>query len=107
MALRKIDLMHRQFGKCDGHTCGECSNLESSIYDRRYYKCKVYGNTRSEASDWAKRWLACGLFNKPWEDKPIMRLVRPTRKDKEEMQNTPIDGQMSLLFADMEEIIDA
>ena len=107
MALRKIDLMHRQFGKCDGHTCGECSNLESSLYDRRYYKCKVYGNTRSEASDWAKRWLACGLFNKPWGDKPIMRLVRPSRKDKEEMQNTPIDGQMSLLLADMEEIIDA
>ena len=104
MALRKLDLMHRQFGKCHGHTCGECSNFTGS--PGSYKKCKVYGISKSEASDWAKRWLACGLFNKPWEDKEIMRLVRPTRKDKEEMQNTPIDGQISWLFADMEEIID-
>ena len=104
MALRKIDLMHRQFGKCYGHTCGECSNFTGR--PGSYKKCKVYGITKSEASDWAKRWIACGLFNKPWKDKEIMRLVRPTRKDKEEMQNTPIDGQISLLFADMEEIID-
>lgn len=97
MALRKIDLMHRQFGKCDGHTCRECSNLvEGRYHDKVLRKCKVYGMTHSEASDWAKRWLACGLFNKQWGDKPIMRLVRPTRKDKEEMQNTPLDGQISM-----------
>ena len=96
MALRKIDLMHRQFGKCEGHTCGECSNLVAYEYHgRTYRKCKPYGDTSSEASDWAKRWQGCGLFNKPWGDKPIMRLVRPTRKDKEEMQNTPLDGQIS------------
>ncbi len=92
MALRKIDLMHRQFGKCDGHTCGECSNLTEHCY----YKCRVYGVTSSEASDWAKRWLACGLFNKPWGNKPIIRLVRTTRKDKEEMQNTQVEGQISM-----------
>lgn len=97
MALRKIDLMHRLFGMCDGHTCGECSNLvEGEYHDRVLRKCKVYGMTHSEASDWAKRWLACGLFNKPWGDKPIMRLVRPTRKDKEEMQHTPLEGQISM-----------
>ena len=97
MALRKIDLMHRQFGKCDGHTCGECSNLvEGRYHDKILRKCKVYGMTHSEASDWAKRWLACGLFNKHWADKPIIRIVRPTRKDKEEMQNTPVEGQMSM-----------
>lgn len=97
MAPQKIDLMHRQFGKCDGHTCGECSNLEKYRGNTRTYrKCKAYGVTDSEASDWAKRWLACGLFNKQWGDRPIMRLVRPTRTDKEEMQNTPLDGQISM-----------
>lgn len=97
MALRKIDLMHRQFGKCDGHTCGECSNLvEGRYHDKIMRKCKVYGMTHSEASDWARRWLACGLFNKPWGDKPIMRLVHPSRKDKEAMQNTPVEGQISM-----------
>lgn len=35
MALRKIDLMHRTFGICDGHTCGECSNLVSYSYNDR------------------------------------------------------------------------
>ena len=97
MAIRKIDLMHRQFGKCDGHTCRECSNLVEGKYRTRVLrKCKVYGFSHSEASDWAKRWLACGLFNKQWGDRPIMRLVRPTRTDKEEMQNTPLDGQISM-----------
>lgn len=97
MALRKIDLMHRQFGKCEGHTCGECNNLrEGRYHDKILRKCKVYGMTHSEASDWAKRWLACGLFNKPWDGKPIMQLVRPIRKDKEEMQNTPLEGQISM-----------
>lgn len=94
MALRKIDLMHRVFGKCPGHACRECSNLIKGSWG--YSKCKVYGNTHSQASDWTKRWEACGHFNKPWDDKPIMRLVRPTRKDKEEMQNTPLDGQVSM-----------
>lgn len=97
MALRKIDLMHRVFGKCDGHTCGECSNLIEQRYNKRIYrKCKAYGVTDSEASDWSKRWQGCGLFNKPWGDKPIMRLVRPTRTDKEEAQRIPLDGQLSL-----------
>lgn len=97
MALRKIDLMHRQFGKCEGHTCGECNNLVEGRYQGKILrKCKVYGMTHSEASDWAKRWLACGLFNKPWGDKPIIRLVRPTRIDKEEIQNAPVEGQISM-----------
>lgn len=25
--LRKIDRMHALFGRCEGHTCGECSNF--------------------------------------------------------------------------------
>ena len=97
MALRKLDLMHRYFGKCHGHTCGECQNLVTYDYrSKTYRKCKAYGETNSEASDWAKRWLACGLFNKPWDGKPIIRLVTPSRKDKQEMQNTPLEGQLSM-----------
>ena len=97
MALRKIDLMHRLFGKCEGHTCGECSNLVEQHWNKRIYrKCKVYGVTDSEASDWAKRWQGCGWFNKPWSDKPVMRLVKPERTNREEAQRIPLDGQMSL-----------
>lgn len=95
MAIRKIDLMHREFGKCEGHTCRECSNLVKGRYhDRPLTKCKVYGMTHSEASDWAGRYLACGMFNKPWDKPPIIRLVS---KEKEEARPAePLDGQMSL-----------
>ena len=97
MALRKIDLMHRQFGKCEGHTCKECSNLDEYPYHgRTYRKCKVYGATNSEASDWAQRWQACGLFNKPWDKGPVIRLVRPERTDREAAQRIPLDGQMRM-----------
>lgn len=94
MALRKIDLMHRIFDKVEGHTCKECSNLvEGEYHDMMLRKCKVYGLTHSAASDWAKSYVACGMFNKEWHDKPIIRLVR---KRPEEVQRMPYEGQMKL-----------
>lgn len=97
MALRKIALMHRVFGICEGHACRECSNLiHVRANDRPLTKCKVYGETSSEASDWTQRWQACGMFNKPWGGNPIMRLVRPTRTDKKEEQLIPLEGQMTM-----------
>lgn len=63
--VRKIELMHQLFGKCDGRRCGECSNFASGRYhDTILRKCEVYGLTHSEATDWAKRWEACGMFNR-------------------------------------------
>lgn len=97
MALRKIDLMHRKFGKCEGHTCRECSNLiHIRVSNRSLTKCKVYGETSSEASDWTQRWQACGMFNKQWDKGPIIQLVRPVRTKKEDAQLIPLDGQMSM-----------
>lgn len=97
MALRKIDLMHRQFGKCEGHACRECSNLVKEEYHgRTYTKCKVYGQTMSAASDWVQRYQACGLFNKSWDKGPIIRLVRPERTKQEDAQRVPLDGQISM-----------
>ena len=97
MALRKIELMHRQFGKCEGHICRECSNLvHVRANDRPLTKCKVYGETSSEASDWAQRWQACGLFNKLWDKGPVIRLVRPEKTDQKEAQRIPLDGQMRM-----------
>ncbi len=95
MALRKIDLMHRQFGKCEGHTCRECSNLVKEKYrSKNLIKCRIYGMSHSEASDWAQRWLACGMFNKSWKGKPVMRLAGVNKKDREEKQINLIDGQI-------------
>ena len=73
MNARKIDLMHQTFGKTDGKICGACKNLESIFTGKRTIsKCKVYGKTSSEATDWAKKWAACGLYGKEWNGNEIM-----------------------------------
>ena len=42
--MRKIALMHRLFGVCEGHACRECRNLVKGRYrDRILTKCEVYG----------------------------------------------------------------
>lgn len=96
MALRKIALMHRLFGVCEGHACRECSNLVKGRYhDRILTKCKVYGMTNSAASDWAGRWQACGAFNLAINRGPIIRDVVPDRRQKE-TGSSPLDGQMMM-----------
>lgn len=80
MALRKLALMHQQFGVCYGHSCGECSNLVSGRYRGRILrKCEVYGLTHSEASDWAKRWVACEMLNGIYTGRPIIELCEERR----------------------------
>ena len=96
MALRKIDLMHRLFGVADGNACRECSNfVKGKYHDRTLCKCRVYGMTHSEASDWAGRWQDCGMFNRAWDKQPVIREVVQERKRKE-ADNAPLDGQISL-----------
>lgn len=97
MAVRKLELMHRQFGRCETHVCGECIHLVSERYhDKTYRKCKVYGLTNSEASDWAKRWTACGMFNKAYAGRPIINLVRPEKKNADIALDEPLEGQMEM-----------
>lgn len=94
MALRKIALMHRIFGLSDGHVCRECSNLVKGRYHNRVLtKCRVYGLTHSEASDWAGRWQACGAFNRTLNRQPVIREVVTERKQKES-DNAPLEGQI-------------
>lgn len=96
MALRKIALMHKLFGIEYGHTCLECRNLvEVRYHNRILTKCNFYGLAHSEASDWAGRWQACGMFNRPWDKQPVIREVVPERKQKE-ADNTPLDGQIMM-----------
>ena len=93
MALRKLALMHQKFGRCESHICGECSNLISVCYAGRILrKCTIYGVTHSEASDWAKRWYACGLFNGTYTGRPIIELVKPGNDGGE-----PLENQISFL----------
>lgn len=97
MAIRKQQIMYKHFGMCDGHLCGECSNLEDGWFGKKHlFKCKVYGVTSSEASDWAKRWLACGMFNKTYTGRPIIELVRRSNPRPPVEAEEPLDGQITL-----------
>ena len=94
MAIRKIELMHRQFEKLPGHKCAACSNLiEVRVHDMQLRKCKVYGITSSAASDWAQKYEACGMFDKPWDKGPIIRLVKP--ENAKDIEDEPLEGQVS------------
>lgn len=62
--LKRIEYMHAHHGKTRGMKCEYCSQLTSITFcGRRRYKCKMYGVTSSEATDWAKGNEACGRFS--------------------------------------------
>ena len=95
MAIRKIDLMHKLFGLSpnDGETCKTCQHLIEVGNNRKYYKCFCYGNTHSEASDWRVGYRACGNYNRHYEGRKIIELVKP---DRREQDHQTIPGQMSI-----------
>ena len=94
--LRKIDKMHSLFGVKIGEKCKDCMHLKGGV--NQYRKCEIYGDSASEATDWALKYTACGLWNEDYNGSiPIVRLNKGRVKKLEEQ----ISGQMSL-FEDME-----
>jgi len=88
--LRKIDKMQALFGVTPGKKCRDCNHLKGGVNE--YRKCECYGDSSSEATDWALRYDACGLWNKPYNGLPIVRLNKGSVKKPEEQ----IEGQMNL-----------
>ena len=96
MTVRKIDAMHRRFGPHEGAQCRDCCHLISGDYrGKRYHKCKLYGISHSEATDWRLKYPACGAYNVPEERLDVyspylMNLIRERNADP------PIEGQIKL-----------
>lgn len=68
-ARRRIGRMHAKHGHGpEGATCADCSYFRRYKTNRVYFKCQLYGVSRSEATDWRAGWPACGLFQLP---KPV------------------------------------
>lgn len=94
--LKKIDAMYHFYGRDpQKRQCKDCEHFLSGEYhDKHYYKCTVYGCSHSEASDWRKKYSACGLIGMPFPegDKRLIEIlrVRPIKSEK------PIDGQISI-----------
>lgn len=95
--MKKIDLMYATFGvdpQC--RRCKDCPCLvRVTPTSRAYYKCSVYGESSSEATDWTGKWMACGRFGKPLEpgENPVSYIVKGcTRKPAEGL----IPGQIKM-----------
>ena len=62
--LRKVEAMYFLFGREGEKKCISCPHLLRHRWnDRTYFKCEMYGDSNSEATDWALSWTACGLIN--------------------------------------------
>lgn len=95
--MKKIDLMHATFGyDVQGRKCKDCPCLvRVSLTGKAYYKCSVYGESSSTATDWAGKWLACGRFKKPLEpgEHTVLYMEKgSTRKPAE----WPVPGQIEM-----------
>ena len=97
-AVKKLEWMHYLFGLDKGHRCGECSHLESfRVGGKTVRKCKVYGESSSEATDWAGKWDACGLRNRSYTGAPVWTLKPRSRaQSRQQKAETPMDGQIEM-----------
>ena len=96
MSDRKITAMHKEYGKAHGLKCVDCPSLHCREFrsGRRVYKCKAYGDSCAESTDWAKSWPACGLHDKPLPDGHVPLIER--LKHSKRVDNRPVDGQVSM-----------
>ena len=58
-------------------------------------KCRAYGVTRSESTDWRASNMACGLFNQPLSEqfKPMIERLKHVARKKPE---GPVEGQIEM-----------
>jgi hypothetical protein len=78
--LTRQAFMRRRFGPGPaGATCGQCVFLVASRGHRRYwYKCQKYRITGCEATDWRRKWTACGAFEPSPDREPVPPVRPPT-----------------------------
>jgi len=105
MTARKIDAMHRLFGKQPGLTCWNCPHLTYYEQSRRWYKCRLYGFTSSEATNWKKSNIACGMWGKHAEKGfvPVIERLKHTARKK---PDKPIEGQVTIYEVNYEKTPD-
>lgn len=94
--LRKIDAMHSLFGVASGATCKICPHLDRQYYHgKHYYKCKAYGNSNSEATDWRLWYPACNLIfvNLKKDHVPVIERLKHGARG---CDDKPIPGQITM-----------
>ena len=93
---RKIEAMYRKYGSGpDGKTCADCDNcIRVTPTDRHYNKCRLYGNTAGESTDWRLKWPACGMFNRESDEIPVIEQLKHTPRAV--LMRTKCEGQIKL-----------
>ena len=87
----KIALMHERFGSNEERKCKECDYYEHFRYRNKWYrKCRVYGMSHSEATDWNAGFVSCGCIDTPTNCRNIYKTKRPQRIVEQ------LNGQMEI-----------
>ena len=67
--IRKIEYMHLQFGFTPEKTCATCGYFrEHMAKSQKVFKCAIYGDSASEATDWRKKYEACGKWREHYTE---------------------------------------
>ena len=97
---RKIEAMHQLFGVIPWEKCKDCPHIVRYDYRGfRGYKCCIYGESHSEATDWRIGWTACGAFDKMADGNasPIYKRLQYDRNISKITEETPqCEGQISM-----------
>lgn len=59
---RRSKMQHVYGPGPEGEKCGNCAHLHGFAMANKWFKCVKYGVSGSPASDWRKKWPACGAF---------------------------------------------
>lgn len=98
MVKRKIEAMHEEYGTSQ-NLCKCCPHFRRYMTPARriVLKCRAYGVTRSEATDWRANWPACGMFDKQLPPLslyvPMIERIRHAERKKPE---EPVEGQIGM-----------
>lgn len=98
--LKKIDKMHSLFGITEGKTCKTCKHLKGDTGE--YRKCRIYGISHSEATDFSLSYEACGMYNKDYDyekHSPVYEMNKGRKKE----EDAQCPGQMTLSFNTVKE----
>lgn len=63
--LKKNEAMRYRHGKRDDKTCADCEHFLETSWEKgptSYFKCDQFGISASAATDWRKKYIACGLW---------------------------------------------
>lgn len=100
MPDKKIAAMHKTYGRGWGYKCSDCPWLHKTRDGKKVlYKCVAYGESSSAASDWVKKWEACGLINKSLPNITMVRRLKNAAKPTDE----PIKGQLDMFGGEVNE----